>query len=855
MPLPISDTSSNSEYFALIGEARRMLKAGNRGEARRLAEQASVADPSKESAWLFLTFLSSGKESLAHARRALQINPSSNRAQQALAWAESQFDDRKATRVPPTTMPSNTRNVPEPATVAMQPPYTPVRQRNTTLIAGLVCVSLLILVAIIGPKLAPHDPMEERFPVVLPGKQLVQPPIPAFRYSEFPLGVDDYGRDILSRLLYGLGPTLRIVLLVVAIRLTAGILLGLWAGWSDGLAGRALDTLISACLAIPVLFIALFFIAVAGLSLGSSAFVIGLVISGWAESARLIREQARLIKTQPYIEAPRALGASGRQIVSAHILPQITPLVWILLAFEISSTLLVLASLGFLGYYINAIWMPLGDWTAIRATGKPELGQMMAIASRNMLQQPWTLLTAGALVIFIVVSFNLLGDGLRRQQQLDRQRRRKGLVGQMLEQASWWLEERWQAPTSALRRYGPTYAAGATLLVLIIAGSYYLYSTRATVNHEISVIVPGGHLWAAFTHDAQETRWTSAIGPQDPVLAWSYNASKISLTSPLVRADGTIIVAASDSVATALTPDGGILWQYTLPGVPVGNPALGSQGEIYFTDRDGRLTAIDLQGNLLWEFSPRKESVALDGPVVAHNGTIYYPTEENLLAISPGGELIWQVRLPTFSYTNSHLRLSNDDRYIFFEDTATDTRNGKLAFMPTFEASDHYIVGVDGRNYLASKVDINELVPADQAMELHPRGSIDARATDLATRMLHDAGVTANRFSWFIYSSAYEFNRVIWLDAKGELINPIDYPYMETEAVIGIDGSDVMFACGYLHDLRKLECRANRPGRQKPEWVYQFDEGSSSTGGAIIPGRLYVTTDNGMLYALEDRLK
>jgi peptide/nickel transport system permease protein len=693
--------------------------------------------------------------------------------------------------------------------------------------------------------------MEERSIIVLPGSQFAKPPVPAFTYAEFPLGVDDYGRDILSRLLYGLGPTLWIVLLVVVIRLIAGIVLGLWAGWSSGYAGRFLDTLISACLATPVLFVALFFIAAAGLSLGSSAFIIGLAITGWAESARLIREQTRLIKTQPFIEAPRALGASGRQIVSAHILPQITPLVWILMAFEISSTLLVLASLGFLGYYINAIWLPLGDWTAIRATGDPELGQMMAIASRNVLQQPWTLLSAGALVIFMVVSFNLLGDGLRRQQQIDMKRHRKGFFSQKMEQASDWLEEHWHTPTSALQRYGPMYAVGLTLLVLVIAGGYSMVSSRNSVEDEIGVIVPGGHLWAAFGHDAQTTRWTTAIGPQDPRLTWSYNAGDTSLSSPLVSADGSVVVVGSNGVVTSLTPNGSLRWTYPLSSVPVGNPALGPQGEIYIADSDGRLNAIDLQGNLLWEYLPDTQTGALDGPVVAHDGTIYYPTEAALLAVTSQGKLIWQVRLPTFSYINQHLRLSNDDRYIFFEDTATEAQNGKLAFLPTFEASDHYVVGGDGRTYLASRAGIEELVPTDQALELHARGTIDERASSLATRVLQDAGVTTSRLYWFIYSSEYDYNRVVWLDAQGEQFNPVEYPYREIEAVIGIDGSDRMFACGRLESLRVVECRANRPGNTKPEWTYQFDNKSSPTGGAIVPGRLYVATADGMLYALD----
>jgi peptide/nickel transport system permease protein len=229
---------------------------------------------------------------------------------------------------------------------------------------------------------------------------------------------------MLSRLLWAVRPTLTMVIVVAALRMVAGIVIGLLAGWSVGRAARALDTLISAALAVPVLFVALCVVAALARRWGVWAFILGLSITGWAEAARLVQEQTRAIKGQPFIESTRAMGGSDGQIAFSHVIPHILPLMWIQLAFEISGALLTTAALGFLGYFVNAVWIPIEDWIGLRVSGMPELSQMLGASIQR---QPWTAVFAGTLVFFIVLAFNLLGEGLR--QQLSPERRRGSAAG------------------------------------------------------------------------------------------------------------------------------------------------------------------------------------------------------------------------------------------------------------------------------------------------------------------------------------------------------------------------------------------------------------------------------------------
>jgi ABC-type dipeptide/oligopeptide/nickel transport system permease subunit len=198
----------------------------------------------------------------------------------------------------------------------------------------------------------------EEHAILQVGEKWFIPAFDAFEVQGYPLGSDEFGRDLLSRILYAVRPTLLMVSIVAVVRLFLGTVIGLGAGWSNGRIGRILDGMISAALSVPILIVALVAIAMLGAEIGIMAFIVGLSINGWGETARFVHEQTLLIKGQLYIESSYSLSASSFQTLIRHVLRQIMPMVWMLFAFEISGTLMVTAGLGFLGYYIGGdVWL------------------------------------------------------------------------------------------------------------------------------------------------------------------------------------------------------------------------------------------------------------------------------------------------------------------------------------------------------------------------------------------------------------------------------------------------------------------------------------------------------------------
>lgn len=513
---------------------------------------------------------------------------------------------------------------------------------------GLSLLAFVVYLALYGSTLAPRDPLQENFIVqnTRTGK-FVKPPLAAFTVPGFPLGSDEFGRDVLSQLLWAVRPTLTLALVVAALRLTLGTTIGLFSGWSAGWHGRLLDGLISAGLAAPVLFVALCLIAAVGPRWGLWAFVVGLSVTGWAEAARLVREQTRGLKRQPYIEAARALGASSGQILLQHVLPQLMPLVWILFSFEASSTLLTSAGLGFLGYFINSIWIPLGDFSGIRASGQPDLGQMLAGVA-NIQRQPWSTLAAGSLVVITVLGFNLLGEGLRLQWSLERLNRRPNALQHRLNSLVEYVEVRWFDPLSAWRRNVATGLALGSLLLVIVGGGGWLYRSQLAPKARAAITVPGDHLWAAEQHDAHGTFWTSAVGPEaEPVVKWVYSQTTSFLGGPVVAADGTLYIVDDDRAVHAISPEGHGLWQATLPGPPFfGGLGLGALGDVYVVGAHGELYAVSAEGRRRWTFQPDSELSAISGPIVGPDGTIYYATDLKLIALTVDGNVRWAKPLP-----------------------------------------------------------------------------------------------------------------------------------------------------------------------------------------------------------------
>ena len=263
-----------------------------------------------------------------------------------------------------------------------------VRQfrQSRSAVVGLILVSVFILTALLAPLLAPHDPTAFTL-----GQQL-RPPS-----ATNPLGTDELGRDILSRVLWGSRITLLITLGAVLVSLVVGTTLGIVAGfrgrWWDTAIMRFMDVL----LAMPGFLLAIAIIAALGA--GTVNVVIAVGIFSIPAFARVARGSTLSVKQQDYVLAARALGASDGAIMWQHVLPNVAPPLVVQTTLRLATAILTASGLSFLGLGPQP---PTPEWGAMLSTG------------RNFITSSPQLATIPGLAILLVaMGFNLLGDGLR----------------------------------------------------------------------------------------------------------------------------------------------------------------------------------------------------------------------------------------------------------------------------------------------------------------------------------------------------------------------------------------------------------------------------------------------------------
>jgi len=295
-----------------------------------------------------------------------------------------------------------------------------VRRFNLPLALGGVLVGFLVVLALFGPALAPHDPLETYFMLPDVNGELQMAPFEPGQVPGFPLGSDLDGRDILSRLIWAVRPTLILAALVATARLVVGTVLGFFEGWYGGIVGDAIASVTRVALGVPIIILAIVVIYILGFRFEVWIFVIALTLTGWANTAKIMSERARVIRGEPFIEASRAVGARDRRLLWRHVLPQVRTLVLVIWAFEMSAVLLQLAELGFLGFFLGGGAIRLvpdsksGGFFREMIAGYPELGQMLSAGWENFLNVPRISVLAGTAFFFAVFSFMMLGEGLKR---------------------------------------------------------------------------------------------------------------------------------------------------------------------------------------------------------------------------------------------------------------------------------------------------------------------------------------------------------------------------------------------------------------------------------------------------------
>jgi peptide/nickel transport system permease protein len=258
--------------------------------------------------------------------------------------------------------------------------------RNPLALLGLGIVLFVLLTAIFADHVAPYSPYDSDLSLY------VQPPSTAH-----PLGTDDVGRDILSRVIFGARISLRISLLSMVLGMIAGTALGMLAGYYGGIVDTLIMRLTDVFLAFPLLILAIALVAALGPSEDNVLLALAIII--WPYVARLARAQVLSLKTNEFITAARAIGASDKRILIQHILPNmLTPLI-VFGTLRAAQTILEESALAFLGLGAQP---PTASW-----------GGMLSDTRSFLLSAPWLPTYPGLAILVTALGFNLLGDGLR----------------------------------------------------------------------------------------------------------------------------------------------------------------------------------------------------------------------------------------------------------------------------------------------------------------------------------------------------------------------------------------------------------------------------------------------------------
>ncbi|WP_205830572.1 MULTISPECIES: ABC transporter permease [unclassified Microbispora] len=264
---------------------------------------------------------------------------------------------------------------------ARRAPRSPLLER-----VAIAVAALMVVIAVVGPLLAPHDP----YAVDL-GSALRAPS------AEHWFGTDANGRDILSRVLYGA----RVTLLATVVVIIAATLIGTLVGTVAALGGRVVDeVLMRICdigLSLPAIILALGLAAALGQGLDSA--VIALAATWWPGYARLVRTLVREVRDAEYVDAARMIGVTRARLVFRHILPNALDTLYVQTTLDVAAVMLVISGLSFVGVGAQ---VPSAEW-----------GAMIAAAANNLTNGWWAVVFPGLAIMITAIAFNLVGDWLR----------------------------------------------------------------------------------------------------------------------------------------------------------------------------------------------------------------------------------------------------------------------------------------------------------------------------------------------------------------------------------------------------------------------------------------------------------
>jgi len=251
---------------------------------------------------------------------------------------------------------------------------------------GAVIFLIIIIIAVAAPLLAPHDPLQQHIIARLKGPS-----------AEYWFGTDAYGRDILSRLLYGARVSLVISLTAIGSAMIIGSIIGVIAGYFGGIIDLMLMQVMDVLLAFPALILGLIVVAMLGPSMEN--LIIAISLTAIPPFARTARAPTIAVKERDYIEACRALGFGHPRIIIKHVFPNVLSEILVMGSLWLATAIRVEASLSFIGLGVKP---PTASW-----------GGMIREGFENILDNVWLSVCPSMAILLVVFSLNLLGDGLR----------------------------------------------------------------------------------------------------------------------------------------------------------------------------------------------------------------------------------------------------------------------------------------------------------------------------------------------------------------------------------------------------------------------------------------------------------
>lgn len=267
-----------------------------------------------------------------------------------------------------------------------------LKRGGARLWVGAALVAILVLVALLAPVLAPHDPLEQDLLSAQLPPMWVQGGDPSYI-----LGTDSLGRCVLSRLIYSARTAVMVALIAASLAAAIGVTLGLFAGSFGGWVDQIISRLIDVWMAFPPVLLSIVLAAVIGA--GLTSVIVAIVVVDWTRFARVVRAETMVQLTRDYAAAARAIGLSRAKVLRLEVLPNLVPLLVTLLAVEMGIAILVEVILSFVGISVA------GD--------TPTWGSMIAEGRQIVYEAPWIMALPIGCIIASVIGLNLFGDGLR----------------------------------------------------------------------------------------------------------------------------------------------------------------------------------------------------------------------------------------------------------------------------------------------------------------------------------------------------------------------------------------------------------------------------------------------------------